>query len=277
MNNRDGFRPISKSKTGNWESKIVQYCEKYNIPLFYLSDILDEPKVIPMIRGKAFEFTVFDKLLSVLDKNVWQVKKPNMNAQLGFHDIDIQVAHIKTGKTFSIECKLASKGSCKVINDKAKIQVKCMRSRTLGEGMVKNLSPKLKIPEGVLQIHNDQYLESDFEFVITSIGNAFYQTDNKGAFVFSPDKEQAKFLKNFPGKNLQEETFNCLFIASSKKISIRQKNGVICTRQKCNDKGNCAFIPNYPIIQFNTSSLTPLNNWHHIEEASTLFTRELQL
>ena len=38
----------------NWTEKTRLFCEKYNIPLNFLADTLNEPKVIPMIRGKAF-------------------------------------------------------------------------------------------------------------------------------------------------------------------------------------------------------------------------------
>ncbi len=42
----------------SWEEKVKEYCEKYNIPVLYLAETLYEPKVVPMIRGKAFEFSV---------------------------------------------------------------------------------------------------------------------------------------------------------------------------------------------------------------------------
>ncbi len=261
----------------NWQDKILNYCKKYNIPLDFLSDTLDEPKVIPMIRGKAFEFTVYEKFLKTLDSSVWKVDKPNMNAQIGFHDIDTKITHIKTNKTLSIECKLASKGSCQVSGTNTQIKVKCMRSRTLGEEMVKRLSPIFKIPEKVLMIHNDQYLETDFDFVVTSIGNAFYQTDVKGTFFFSPDENQKEFLKNFPNKNIQEEAFNCLYIASAKEISIKPENNEFCTRQKCQTKNSCKFIPNYPVIRFNTTSLIPLNNWHEFKDAHQVFLKYLKI
>ena len=38
----------------DWQQKIKQYCEKYNIPVLYIAETMYEPKVVPMIRGKAF-------------------------------------------------------------------------------------------------------------------------------------------------------------------------------------------------------------------------------
>lgn len=264
------------SKT-EWHDKIKSYCDKYNIPLYYLSDTLDEPKVTPMIRGKAFEFTVCERIKSILNPEIWDVEKLTLNPQLGSHDIDVQVIHKETNKILRIECKLAKKGSCKVEGDHTKINVKCMRSRTLGEEIIKMLSPKLGIPESILKVHNDQYLESDFDFVVTSIGNAFYQTSANDSFIFSPKPNQIKFLENFPGKNLKDETFNYLYIARSKEISIHPENKVICTRRKCENKENCGFIPNYPDIMFKTSSLAPINNWHKIEKANEIFMSFIEL
>ena len=49
--------------------------------------------------------------------------------------------------------------------------------------MVKKLAPVMGIPEEQLQVHNDQYTPDSFDFIITSIGNAFYETDAEGKFV----------------------------------------------------------------------------------------------
>ncbi|MCB1193975.1 MAG: hypothetical protein KDK90_26300, partial [Leptospiraceae bacterium] len=231
----------------DWQSKIVKYCEDYNLPLYYLSDTLYDPKVIPMIRGKAFEYTVLERIKSILNSDIWEISKPFLNPQLGLHDTDVLVKHKPTNKLISIECKLASKGSCRVSKNRTLIKVKCMRSRTLGVEMVNHLSPKLKIDPNVLTIHNDQYLPSDFDFVITSIGNAFYSTNEKGVFYFNPQEEHFSFLKNFPGVNLKDETFNQLYFASAESISIKRKNKIKCTRKKCKNPNNCGFIPNYPV------------------------------
>ena len=160
----------------SWEEKVKDYCEKYNIPVLYLAETLYEPKVVPMIRGKAFEFSVMMALQEILPKDKWQVDKPMMNAQTGLHDIDVRVLHKPTGKVISVECKLAKKGGYRMFADgHSEIRVKCMRSRTLGAAKVKELAPKFGVSEKVLSIHNDQYLPADFDIVISSIGNAFIQ------------------------------------------------------------------------------------------------------
>ena len=37
-------------------NSIKEYCETYNIPREHLLDILEDQKVVPMIRGKATEY-----------------------------------------------------------------------------------------------------------------------------------------------------------------------------------------------------------------------------
>ncbi len=160
----------------SWEEKVKEYCEKYNIPVLYLAETLYEPKVVPMIRGKAFEFSVMMVLQEILPKDEWQVDKPMMNAQIGLHDIDVRVLHKPTKKIISVECKLSKKGGYRLFNDgHSEIRIKCMRSRTLGTAKVKELAPKFGVTEKVLAIHNDQYLPTDFDIIISSIGNASIQ------------------------------------------------------------------------------------------------------
>lgn len=253
-----------------WEQKIQKYCDEYNIPIYYLDEILKSSKVIPMIRGKAFEFSVLEKLTMILDSKIWTISTPSINAQSSIHDIDVLVIHKTKGTRISIECKLAKKGGCKVSDDLTEISIKCMRSRTLGTKMIQQRAPKLKISEELLTIHNDQYLPNDFDFVITSIGNAFYQT-YEDKFTFSPNSRQQFFLKNFPNQDLKKETFKQFYIARSTDIAISSENNVICSRKDCPEKTSCGFIPNYPIIKFNSHSLIPINKWYPIEKAHDLF------
>ena len=39
-----------------WIEKLEIFGDRYNLNIEYLVEILDDPKVIPMIRGKSFEF-----------------------------------------------------------------------------------------------------------------------------------------------------------------------------------------------------------------------------
>lgn len=254
----------------NWEEKVKAYCEKYNIPLPYLAETLYEPKVVPMIRGKAFEFSVMMALQEILPKNEWQIDKPMMNAQIGFHDIDVKVTHKPTKKIISVECKLSKKGGYRLFSDgHSEIRVKCMRSRTLGPSKVKELAPKLGVSEKVLSVHNDQYLPADFDVVISSIGNAFYTTDKKtGLFEWKPSKAGIDFLHKLEfkdGGNLQDFAFWKMYATKANDLVIGNNN-VICTRALCKNKKACGFIPNYPIINFDKEAKQPTNKWVPIEK-----------
>jgi hypothetical protein len=223
-----------------------------------------------MIRGKAFEFSAMVMLQNILDQSVWKVDKPLMNAQTGLHDIDVRITHIPTGKVISGECKMSKKGAFRKFADgHSEIRVKCMRSRTLGPSKVKELAPKLGVSEEILSIHNDQYLPGDFDVVITTLGNAFYKTDNKGLFVWAPTKQQEEFLYTLgakQGDDLRAFAFNQMYIAHAKDITIGKLSGVSCTRKKCKNKAGCGFIPNYPIIFFDKNGRVN-NNWHSINNA----------
>src|SRR3989338_7810277 len=108
-----------------WQKKIEAYCNEYQIPIEFLPEILFEPKVVPMIRGKAFEFSAMTILRSVLPSKTWHIEKTPMNAQQGIHDIDVAVIHKPTNKKISVECKLAAKGRFKVLkNGEVSVSVK---------------------------------------------------------------------------------------------------------------------------------------------------------
>jgi len=260
--------------TNNWQEKIKGFCDHFNIPLEYLSNTIYEPKVIPMIRGKAFEFSVMLKLMSILPEADWEVSHPTLNAQLGSHDVDVLVVHKQSGKEIRIECKLSKKGSYRVFKDKHhEIRVKCMRSRTLGEEMIKKLAPQLGKSQKQLKVHNDQYLPNDFDFVATSIGNAFYETnDSSGLFEWDPSSEGIEFLNTISGNqdNLKDFAFNSIYIACSSDIYVGA-SGVECTRRNCTKKRSCGFIPNYPIIHFKKDETEPSNKWLSIEDSEREF------
>lgn len=258
-----------------WENKIRKYCHDYNVPLEYLSDTLYEPKVIPMIRGKAFEFSVMLKLKSILPQEDWIVEKEQMNAQQGFHDIDVKVTHRHSGKVISVECKLAAKGRYKhARTGEDTIAVKCMRSRTLGASMAQALAPRLGIPARQLSVHNDQYVPTDFDIVITSIGNAFYETDPEGRFIWDPSTDGEDFLRRIGGEGDREQlkdfAFQTMFVAPAADLAIHN-NGLRCTRRACRQKAACGFIPNYPIIKFDQASASPEQPWVHIQDSLNVF------
>ena len=45
------------NQNSTWQNALIKYCIDFNIPINYLSDILRDSKVNPMIRGKGFEFS----------------------------------------------------------------------------------------------------------------------------------------------------------------------------------------------------------------------------
>jgi len=264
--------------SNDWQQKVKEYCEKYNLPILYLAETLYEPKVVPMIRGKGFEFSVMMVLQQFLPKNEWIVSKATMSEEIGFHDTDIRVFHKRTGKVVRVECKLAKKEGYRLYADgHSEIRVKCMRSRTLGAAKVKELAPKLGVDEQVLLIHNDQYLSADFDVVVTSIGNAFYRTDrNTGLYEWRPQKTEEEFLlklKPSSKESLKDFAFRRIYVARTEDLAAMPNTGVVCTRGKCKNRTNCGFIPNYPVISFDAKTTRPTNGWVPIEESPSLFKR----
>jgi hypothetical protein len=255
--------------------ELIEFCHLYNLPIQHLGKILRDPKVIPMIRGKAFEFSVCDRLENLLDNETWEVQKPFINPQLGSHDEDVSITHRNTGKKFTIECKLSAKGEFKKLANGYSIKVKCMRSRTLGTTQVERLAPVLGVTPQSLSVHNDQYRPQDFNFVITSLANAFYETDENGIFVWQPNEQGQIFLAKKYGKNLsneeyQDRAFADMYIARSQDIAITTENNIQCTRRQCTTPTNCGFIPNYPQIIFDEDMSVIQGNWFHISEIEQL-------
>ena len=257
-------------------SDLIDFCESYNIPFNHLGEVLKDPKVIPMIRGKAFEFSVNDYLNNLLDSSTWKITKPYLNPQLNRHDQDVLIEHIPTGKLISVECKLAAKGGYSEKEKMSVFRIKCMRSRTLGAELVKKLSALRNLDEAQLGTHNDQYLPTDFDLVITSLANAFYATNDEGIFIWKPSKKGQEFLNKKFGKGLtdteyQNKAFADMYVAKSTDLVILENSGITCTRKKCSDKNKCGFIPNYPLIKFSDNDpINPINKWVHINEIEKL-------
>lgn len=151
------------------------------------------------------------------------------------------------------------------------LKVKCMRSRTLGEEAAQQRAKVTGIPFELLKIHNDQYTAKEFDFVITSIANAFYATDEEGLFFWSPPPQAASFLMT-QGIAGQEDAFFKLYVARSKDLAANSETGIQCTRKKCKESGlkDCNFIPNYPTIHFDLDSGMPLAPWLPLEAIQTL-------
>ncbi len=141
--------------------QLAEYCNNYKIPIEYVFDILEDQKVVPMIRGKATEYTTYLMLKSLLNPHEWSVEKLNLNAQAGQHDEDVSVTHQRTGIIIKVECKNASRGSFKY-SKRCKIKdphctIKCHKSRS-------NISKA--------STTNDKYLVDDFDIVVSNLSNA---------------------------------------------------------------------------------------------------------
>ncbi len=190
-----------------WTDDIQNYCNKLNIEADDLFSVLSDSKVSPMIRGKAFEFSMAYRLKDILDPKKWEVSKPNMNAQAGLHDVDVMIKHIASETVISVECKLAKKGGFSKAKSKQKnyvkndfiIPVKCMRSRTtLSKDRVRAGAIAYGVSEDAFSIHSDQYRPSNFNVVATSIANGFYETDEEtGEYIFKPTALAMDFLSKF--------------------------------------------------------------------------------
>lgn len=142
--------------------QLEEYCRKYKIPQEYIFDILEDQKVVPMIRGKATEYQVYDKLRGLLNSHEWVVSKLNLNAQTGQHDEDVTVTHQRTGAIIKVECKNASRGSFKMGSPRSKYKlphctIKCHKSRS-------NI--------GKAKTTNDRYLLGDFDIIVSNLSNA---------------------------------------------------------------------------------------------------------
>ncbi|WP_017304164.1 helix-turn-helix domain-containing protein [Spirulina subsalsa] len=268
----------------DWAEELIRICHKYNIEVTNLPAILQDPKVLPMIRGKSFEFSTLAQFLDFLAGTQWQVNKLVLNPQFGHLDEDITMTHLPTKTKITIECKLAAKGRYRVVRENNKryfqIDVKCMRSRTLGEKKVTVLAPKLGVSEDSLKIHNDQYRQTDFDIVVTSIANAFYVTDsNTGLYEWQPKTSATEFFNilfsanelNIEQAEIQRNlAFQQIYIARSQDITTCANNGIVCTRRKCQNPYNCGFIPNYPIISFDLATGNVLPPWFKLSDCLPL-------
>lgn len=177
-------------------TKILEYCNKFDIPLEYLFEILEDQKVTPMIRGKAMEYNAFLLLDNQLAKNIWSVQKLNLNAQTGTYDEDITITHRRTGIILKVESKSAVRGSisggkrARLIKE-PHFRVKCHRSRS-----------NIKLAGS----SNDRYSVDCFDLIITNPLNAIYQGNTIGEELEIIDNENIKELlvENYDVKNNTE-------------------------------------------------------------------------
>jgi hypothetical protein len=257
------------NQNSTWQNALIKYCIDFNIPINYLSDILRDSKVNPMIRGKGFEFSTLMAFQNILRKEIWEVSKPNMNAQAMQHDVDILIKHIPSGKTISVECKLSKKGSFRISKTgEISAAVKCMRSRTLGQEIISDRAPLMGVTVEHLNSHKDNYLSTDFDVVVSSFGNAFYTTDEEsGEYVWKPTTSHQevieKILQN-PNVDLKKAAFDYILVAKAADLS-PAAGFAPCARKTCKHRDSCVFIPNYPVVKFDSTSGVPIEPWNSLE------------
>jgi hypothetical protein len=267
--------PVNSDVSNKLLKELIDYCSYFDLPFEHIVETMYALKVIPMIRGICFEFFIYDKLGEILPANDWKIEKPVINAQSAIQDVDILVTHRPTKKRFTIECKLTGKDSFRIKDNQATVKVKCMRSRTVGIEAAKILARRYTVKVDDVMRHRDNYRTVDFDFVITSIGNAFWKTAPDGTYVFRPTSSEIAFLRKFFNdqtldvNGLKEKTFHYLLIARSSRLNVSPQNNVQCVRRECIKAGTsrtCGFIPNYPIVDLNDNSI-----WKPIQQATELF------
>jgi hypothetical protein len=151
-------------------NKIQQYCKKYNIPIQYLVEILEDQKVVPMIRGKASEYngTLFlqEHFRNSID---WVVTKFNLNPQPDMNDQDLTIIHRKTAIQIRVEVKNATRDSfkdgvrcrdCKIPH----LTIKCHKSRS-------NIKK--------VDTTNDRYLLGEFDLIMSNTSNSIIVSGTK--------------------------------------------------------------------------------------------------
>ena len=175
-------------------ASIKEYCDIYNIPRENLLDILEDQKVLPMIRGKATEYIGAAILRKKLDSRDWIVSKMNLNPQPGENrgDEDVTITFRRNGVSFRVETKNAVRGSFRTETRNTPhphFSVKCHRSRS-------NFSRE----------HNDRYLVGDFDVLICNVSNAVFRRRSiDRGLPFIEDEEAIKWLKKYYGVAIDDE------------------------------------------------------------------------
>jgi len=176
--------------------EILEYCELYSIPLEFFLEILNDQKVVPMIRGKATEYAGFLILKKFLSKKEWAIQKLNLNPQQGIGDEDISLTHKRTGLILKVECKNAVRGSMASgknsrIHKVPHCKIKCHRSRS-----------NIKLAG----TSNDKYSVDCFDLILTNLSNAIIQGATIGEELeLLYDKNTIEIVKSFYNVSTEKE------------------------------------------------------------------------
>jgi hypothetical protein len=164
--------------------KILKYGKKFNLPIEFLFEILEDQKVTPMIRGKAMEYNAFLLLEKILPRSTWSVQKLNLNAQSGTYDEDISITHRRTGVILKVESKSAVRGSIR--------DGKRSRNLKVPHFLVKSHRSRSNIK--LAGSSNDRYSEDSFDILITNTLNAIFQGNTVGEYLEVIHDESLKKL-----------------------------------------------------------------------------------
>ena len=176
-------------------SGIVEYCKRFNIPRQNLLAILEDQKVLPMIRGKAAEFIGAALLRKTLDSRDWTVDKLNLNPSPGTTDVDVRITFKMTGDIVKAEIKTAVRASFRLPrgarNPHHRFKVKCHKSRS-------NLKRQ--------NTSNDRYLVDDFNLILCNVSNAIFKGKSlQRELPLIDNPEAINWLMEFYGVTTEEE------------------------------------------------------------------------
>ncbi len=173
---------------------IREYCDTYNIPQDDLLDILEDQKVLPMIRGKATEYIGAAVLRQELDSRDWLVEKLNLNPQPGIKssDEDVSITYKRTGKRLKAETKNAVRGKFSLgtpMTNAPHFAVKCHRSRS-----------------NFVKKHNDRYQVGDFDVLLCNVSNAIFRSKSLDrGLPLIENRKAITWLKKFYGVSTDDE------------------------------------------------------------------------
>jgi hypothetical protein len=227
---------------------VIQYCHQYNIPPEYFLEILNDQKVLPMIRGKASEYNSYLAIKNVLPPAEWVINKLNLNAQPNTADQDLSITHRRTGLQITVETKNAVRGSFRT-GERARVcrsphfKVKCHRSRS-------NIS--------LAGTTNDRYSVDCFDVVVSNVSNAIIQGNTIGERLeLLHDREALEVVR----RHYAVEDDNLLLEAANNDWRFA------LSRQIAQND----FIPRTPYVMLSDDP-----NWHTLDSMETVLLDYLQ-
>lgn len=173
---------------------ITEYCRTYNIPKENLLDILEDQKVLPMIRGKATEYVGAAFLRQVLEPREWSIEKLNLNPQASVIDEDVSITFRRTGTRLKAETKNAVRGSFRLKSRRQAspfFTVKCHKSRS-------NLKRQ--------NTTNDRYIVGEFDVLLCNVSNSLFRGKAlESGLPLISDPAAVDWLKMFYGVEADHE------------------------------------------------------------------------